>query len=128
MAGKYKRSFAIGAIAAFTLGAPANAATNTASFTVTANITAYCTVTISTGITGLSVTTPSGSTTMIVSCTNGTGWTVGLVGTHQVSDTQFAMSDGTDTIYYTIAATSAAAGVTQKPVAVGSLSHRWHGT
>lgn len=106
-------------------------ATNTATFTVAATVSAYCTVSVGSNISGLSVTTTSGTAIMTVICTNGTAWTVGLAGSQDASDGVFRMSDGDSTakyIRYTIGATSSDSTVTGKPAAVGSASSKISGT
>ncbi len=121
--------------AALLLGAAsieANSATNTTTFTVSATVAAYCTVSVPTGISGLSASTLSASTTMTVECTNGTSWVVGLLGTTNASDGVFRMKDSAaptpNKIRYSIAATSSDSNVTAKPTAVGNSANRIGGT
>lgn len=110
----------------------ANSATNTTTFTVSATVAAYCTVSVPAGISGLSAATTSASTTMTVECTNGTSWAVGLAGTTNAADGVFRMKDSTaptpNKIRYSIAATSSDSNVTAKPTAVGNTSNRIGGT
>lgn len=113
-----KLCLAVAAVLCFAGGAQAG--TGTAYFTVSANIAATCAVSVAGNISGLTNTNNTGSTTMNLTCTNTTPWTVGLVGVNNSDNTTFRMYDGDNYIAYTIAATSSDADVTGKPSQVGS--------
>jgi spore coat protein U-like protein len=126
-----KRAILATSLLATTASMQAIGATNTTTFTVSATVAAYCTVSVPSGISGLSSSNQSASTTMTVECTNGTSWAVGLAGLSNPSDGVFRMKDSASTpnyIRYSIAASSSDSNVTAKPSAVGNSSNRIGGS
>jgi spore coat protein U-like protein len=127
-----KRSIVAASLLASAVSMQAMGATNSTNFTVSATVAAYCTVSVPTGISGLSSSNHSATASMTIECTNGTSWTVGLAGLSNAADGVFRMKDATtptpNYIRYSIAATSSDSNVTSKPTAVGSTSNRIGGS